>query len=72
MSVGQTAQLTATAYDTHGQVITGLTVNWQSSDQTSVTVDKNGLIVAAATGTAKISATISGATGTLDVSVVGP
>jgi uncharacterized protein YjdB len=71
VAVGQTVQLTATAYDSHGQVVTGLRVTWSSADTTVATVDTNGVARGIAAGRAQISASVTSATGTLTVSV-GP
>ncbi|HVB32087.1 MAG TPA: Ig-like domain-containing protein [Gemmatimonadaceae bacterium] len=69
VAVGQTVQLTATALDAHGGAIAGLHVTWGSSDPAVATVDQHGLVMGIAGGNSKISATISGATGALDVAV---
>ena len=63
ITVGQRQQFTAVAKDSGGNVINGVTFIW-SSDVTSVaTVDTNGLATGVSQGTAHISATASGITG---------
>lgn len=69
LAVGQTTQLTATAYDAHGEVVTGLTVTWSSADPTIASVDSNGMARGIGAGQAHISASVASATGTLTVTV---
>jgi hypothetical protein len=47
-----------------GVPITGSITNWVSSNPTVLTVNSNGVITAAGTGSARISATVAGVTGT--------
>ena len=69
LAVGQTAQLTATAYDAQGRVVTGLGVTWSSANPAVATVDSSGVARAVAAGQAQISASVTSATGTLTVTV---
>ncbi len=69
LAVGQTVQLTATAYDSHGQAVAGLTVAWTSAAPSIATVDVNGLVEGLAAGHAQISASVAGANGALTVTV---
>lgn len=69
LAVGQTAQLTATAYDAQGRVVTGLGVTWSSANPAVATVDSIGLARAVAAGQVQISASVTSATGTLTVTV---
>jgi len=69
LTVNQTQQLTATLKDSSGNVLTGRTVVWKSSDSAAATVDQSGFVVARATGTTTISATSGGTTGTASVTV---
>ncbi len=71
LAVGQTVQLTATAYDAHGNVVGGLTVAWTSAAPSVARVDSNGLVAGLAAGRAQISASVAGANGALTVTV-GP
>lgn len=66
----QTVQLTATARDASGGAIAGKTFTWSSSAQTIATVNaSSGLVSGVAAGTAQISASTDGKTGTVPVTV---
>ena len=67
--VGQTLQLGATMTDSAGNVLSGRTVTWTSSNPSVVTVNASGLAGAVAIGSATITATSEGRTGTAVVSV---
>jgi hypothetical protein len=70
--MGDTIKLTATAKDQNGSVTAGKTVSW-SSDATSVaTIDTAGTVVAKTSGTARISATVEGKTGSVALTSTGP
>ena len=62
-TVGQTAQLSATATDAQGGAMTGRTFTWVSSAPAIATVNAAGLVTAIAPGTATISVTADGVTG---------
>ncbi len=68
-ALGDTARFTATVRDQHGQQVVGGTTEWTSSDLAVATVNAEGLVRAAGNGTATISATSDGATGTAMVAV---
>jgi len=69
VGVGGTAPFTAMPEDDGGNVLKGLAVEW-SSDKTSVaTVDGNGVVSAVAPGTAHVTATSGGMSGTSNVTV---
>ena len=59
-SLGQTVQLTATVRDQTGALMTGVAVNWASSDGGVATVDASGLVTAVEDGAANITATVRG------------
>ena len=59
-SIGETTQLTATASDANGVVISERTFTWVSSGELCVTVDTSGLVTAVAQGTVSITATTEG------------
>lgn len=59
-SLGQTVQLTATVRDQAGALMTGVAVNWASSDGGVATVDASGLVTAVEDGAANITATVRG------------
>ncbi len=73
MQVGDTLPLTATAKDAKGNVIgsslSGLPVSWSSSNTAVASVDQTGLVIAKGQGTATITATIEGVSGTANVTV---
>lgn len=58
--VGQTGQLTVTAYDADNNVLAGRDITWSSSDPTRVQVDGGGSITAMSAGSATIRATSEG------------
>jgi hypothetical protein len=69
ITAGQTQQFSATAKDVNGSVIPGVTFSW-SSDATSVaTVNTTGLAAGVSQGTAHITATVSGVTGSATLTV---
>jgi trimeric autotransporter adhesin len=64
-----TAQLTAVTKDSAGGVLTGRVVTWGSSDQTIATVNANGLVTGVALGSATITASSEGKSGTSTIAV---
>ena len=70
--VGNTTQATATATDASGNVITGRTVTWKTSNSTVATVSTLGLVTAVAAGTVSISATVDGITSSATLVVAQP
>lgn len=66
---GATGQLTATARDSSGQIVSGLTTTWASSNPAVATVDQNGRVAAIASGTSTVTATIGGTAGSAVVVV---
>ena len=69
---GQTVQLTATTKDANGNVLTGRVVTWSTSDGTIATVSTSGLVAGVAAGTATITATSEGKSGTATILVGTP
>ncbi len=70
---GNTQQLTATVADAGGSPITGQTITWSSSNTAVVSVNSSGLATAGKTGSATITATAAGKSGTSLFAVsVGP
>lgn len=67
--VGQSAQLTATARDQHGDVMSGVAVEWKSSDEKLATVSGTGKVTAVAPGAVTISASAAGHAGSLPLQV---
>ena len=68
-ALGETVQLTATVRDQNGQVMSGATVTWSSSDARVATVDTDGLVTAVGEGTATITAMAGQASGSAAVAV---
>jgi len=62
--VTQTKQFAATTKDAQGNTLTGRLVTWGSSNTSVATVDATGLATAKAVGTATITATSEGKSGT--------
>jgi len=67
--VGETVQLTATVTDANGDPLSGRPVSWKSSSTGVATVSSSGLVTAVAPGTATITATSEGKSGTSTVTV---
>jgi uncharacterized protein YjdB len=71
-NVGDVAQFSATATDAAGNVLTGRTVTWSSTNTAVVTVSATGNGTAVGGGTAAIVATCEGKTGQAQITVSGP
>ena len=69
---GTTAQLTAITEDSAGSVLIGRTVSWGSSNPAVATVSATGLVTAVALGTATITASSEGKSGTSAITVYVP
>src|SRR5437016_3507856 len=69
LTVGQTAQLSATPKDSGDSVLPGRTVTWASSNTSMATVSSSGLAKGVAAGTATITATSEGKAGSAAVTV---
>ena len=70
LSIGATQQLTATTRDADGNVLTGRSISWSTSDAAIATVSASGVVAAVAAGAATITATSEGQTGTAAITVV--
>ena len=68
-SLGETVQLRAEVRDQNGQVMAGTSVTWASSSAAVATVSAAGLVTAADNGTATITASAGGVSGTATVMV---
>ena len=66
---GATTPLTATVKDQQGNVMTGQTVTWTTSNAAAATVSSSGVVSGVAAGSATITATSSGKTGTSAITV---
>src|SRR5207245_3706774 len=69
VTVGQTVQLSATPQDSTGAPLSGRTVTWASSNAGVATVNGSGLVTGAAAGSATITATSEGKSGTSAITV---
>src|SRR5437667_8226836 len=69
VQAGQTQPLTATLKDANGNVLTGRTVTWSSNNTTVATVNGTGLVTAKVAGSATITATSEGQSGTASITV---
>jgi uncharacterized protein YjdB len=72
LTPGARATLAAIAYDAAGRPLDGRAIVWASSNPDVATVDASGSVVAVAAGSATISATSEGISGTASVSVAIP
>src|SRR2546430_5747497 len=71
VAAGQTVQLTATAKDANGNTLSGRVVTWSSGNTSAATVNGSGLVTGVAAGSATITATSEGQTGTAAITVTG-
>ncbi len=67
--VGQTKALSATPRDASGNAVSGRAIAWTSSAASIAAVDANGVITGVAAGTATITATSEGVSGTAAITV---
>src|SRR5690242_9553104 len=72
VQVGQTAQLTATTRDGSGNVLTGRTIVWTSSNGSVATVSGSGLVTGVTAGSATVTATSEGQSGSAAMTVTSP
>jgi len=72
VQVGQTAQLTATPKQASGAPLGGRVVTWSTSDSTVARVSATGLVTGGAAGSATVTATSEGKTGTSAITVPAP
>ncbi|MFN2316169.1 MAG: Ig-like domain-containing protein [Gemmatimonadales bacterium] len=70
--IGNTRQLLAGPRNADGQFVPGQSVVWSSSNEGVVSVSSTGLATAVSSGTAVISATAGGVTGTTEIKVRFP
>ena len=69
VEVGSALRLTATAYDSRGNIIAGAQVRWASSDTQIAVVDATGRVLGVRRGSAIITATSGGKAATASVRV---
>ncbi|HKW09356.1 MAG TPA: Ig-like domain-containing protein, partial [Gemmatimonadaceae bacterium] len=63
VNVGQTTQATAVTRDANGNVLSGRSISWASSNTNIASVSSSGLVTARAAGSASITATSEGKSG---------
>ena len=69
VQVGATSNLAATVKDQNGNAMAGQTVTWSSNNTSFATVSSSGVVTGVAAGSATITATSSGKSGTSAVTV---
>jgi uncharacterized protein YjdB len=69
VAVGTTTTLQATVKDQSGNPMSGQTVTWSTSNQAAATVNASGVVSGVAAGSATITATSSGKSGTSAITV---
>ncbi|MDQ4079563.1 MAG: Ig-like domain-containing protein, partial [Gemmatimonadota bacterium] len=69
VAVGSTVQLGATLRDANGNVLTGRTVTWSSNNTGVATVNGSGVVSGVSQGSATITATSEGKSGTSSITV---
>jgi trimeric autotransporter adhesin len=69
LNIGGTQQFTATTRDASGNIVTGRSVTWSSSNGAVATISGSGLVTAVAAGTTTITATSEGRTASATVTV---
>jgi uncharacterized protein YjdB len=69
IKVGETIQLTATAYDAANNVISGVTFTWTSNNTNRATVSSTGLVNALNDGNVTITASAQGMSGSTTVRI---
>ena len=67
--IGSTTNLTATAYDAAQNALAGRGMVWTTSNASVATVDANGVVTAKGKGTATITATSEGKSGTSEFTI---
>jgi hypothetical protein len=72
IEVGETLQLTATALDLEGNVLSGRTFEWSSTNTAVAAVSTSGEVIGQTAGTANINATTGGKSGGFAVTVTPP
>src|SRR2546429_618834 len=72
LPVGATVQLVATPRDASGNPLPGRVVTWASSNTTVATVSASGVVTGKVAGTATITATSEGQSGTAAITVMPP
>ena len=69
LMVDDRLQLSAHVRDTNGNVMSGATITWSSSAQNVASVNSNGRVTGVAPGSAIVTATVGGKTGSVSITV---
>jgi uncharacterized protein YjdB len=69
IAVGANATLQATVKDAQGNVMSGQTISWSSNNTAAATVNASGVVTGVAAGSATITATCAGVSGSSAVTV---
>jgi hypothetical protein len=72
IAVNATQQFTATAKDSNGDTMSGVTFTWASSATSVATINSSGLAMGVSPGTTQITATANGVTSSADTLTVTP
>lgn len=72
IEVGRTVQVSVTAHDENGNVLSGRTVTWSSANTAIATVGSTGIITGVAEGSVDVTATCEGKTARVAVTVTPP
>jgi hypothetical protein len=70
VAIDATVQLTAVLRDGAGSTLSGRSISWSSSATSLATVDANGLVTGRGTGSASISATSEGRSGSTALTII--
>ncbi|HEX6534714.1 MAG TPA: Ig-like domain-containing protein [Gemmatimonadaceae bacterium] len=70
VQTGETAQFTAELKDANGNVLTGQSVTWTSSDTDAAPISASGAVAAILPGTSTITATAGGVSNTADLTIL--
>lgn len=70
--IGGSTQLTASLKDEDGNILTSRAINWTSGSPTVASISQTGLVTGVADGTALITATSEGRTGSATIRVFNP
>src|SRR5437899_875957 len=72
LDVGKTTQLSASARDASGSTIAGKTFTWSSSNDAVASVASDGTVSGKSAGTATITASVDGKSGSSAITVSAP
>ena len=70
LTTGETLQLQAISRDAAGQVVSGASPSWASSDPSVVTITSAGAATGVAEGASRITATVENVSSSVDLTVV--